>query len=144
MSTQPASSGVRPRLWQQFLRFLFVGVIATVIHYSVLITGVELVGMDPVPASGLGFALSAGVNYVLNRRITFRSNAAHGRAMLRFAVVILAGLAWNVLLMHLLTDRMGYPYLLAQVFTTGVVLIWNFCGNALWSFAASEPERGKS
>lgn len=134
------TSSPRATRWQQFLRFVVVGVIATAIHYSVLITCVELLHWDAVPASGLGFALSAGVNYVLNRRFTFQSKASHGLAVVRFAIVVLAGLGWTLLLMYLLTDRFGVPYLLAQVCTTGIVLIWNFCGNAFWSFAVAEPE----
>ncbi len=128
---------------QQFMRFLVVGVIATAVQYGVLIVGVEFYGWPPVWASGAGFALGAVVNYVLNRSFTFQSNAAHSRAVLRFSIVALAGLGWNVVLMHLLSERLNYPYLVAQVLTTGVVLIWNFCGNALWSFAATVPDRGK-
>jgi len=143
MPSDPTRPSGRARLWRQFQRFVVVGVIATVIHYSVLITAVELGGSSPVPASGLGFALSAGVNYVLNRRFTFESDAAHGRSMLRFGIVLLAGLGWNLLLMQLFTVRLEYPYLPAQVLTTGLVLMWNFGGNALWSFAAHESERGK-
>ncbi|MEP7312147.1 MAG: GtrA family protein [Pseudomonadota bacterium] len=133
------------RRWQQFLRFLVVGAIATTVQYCVLIAGVELLGWQPVWASGLGFALGAVVNYVLNRNFTFQSNAAHGRAVLRFAVVALTGLGWNSILMHVLNERLGYPYLLAQVLTTGMVLVWNFCGNALWSFAPTrrDPDRGQ-
>jgi putative flippase GtrA len=146
MSLPPRPTGLKVDLrlrLQQFMRFLVVGVIATAAQYTVLIGGVELYGWQPVWASGLGFALGAVVNYVLNRSFTFQSKAAHTRAVLRFAIVVVAALGWNVVLMHLLSERLNYPYLLAQVLTTGVVLIWNFCGNALWSFAATEPDRGK-
>ena len=36
--------------------------------------------------------------------------------------------------MHLFTARLAWPYLLAQMLTTGLVLFWHFAGNALWSF----------
>jgi putative flippase GtrA len=126
----------------QFLRFIVVGIVATAIHYALLIAFVELLGWDPVPASALGFALSACVNYVLNRGFTFQSKAKHTQAALRFAIVALTGLGWTALLMYALTDRLNFAYLLAQVCTTGLVLIWNFFGNALWSFAVPKPAQG--
>jgi putative flippase GtrA len=133
------------RLTATFLRFLVVGVIATSVHYAVLITSVELLGWGPVLASGLGYSLGAIVNYLLNRRYTFRSDAPHGTAVIRFLIVILAGLGINVLLMNLFTVHFGLPYLVSQVLTTGIVLFWNFAGNALWSFAhPGERKRGEA
>jgi putative flippase GtrA len=37
--------------------------------------------------------------------------------------------------MHLFTDRLGAPYLPAQLVTTGIVLFWSFVANKVWTFA---------
>ena len=136
MSSRGAPLRDLPRLWRQFLRFVVVGAIATALQFLILSACVEFLGWDPVPASGLGFALSACLNYVLNRRFTFESTVAHRRAVLRFGVIVVSALGWNLLLMLLFTRTLGFNYLPAQVCTTGLVLVWSFCGNALWSFAA--------
>jgi putative flippase GtrA len=41
--------------------------------------------------------------------------------------------------MHLFTTVLGGPYLPAQLVTTGIVLIWSFIANKLWTFGASAP-----
>jgi putative flippase GtrA len=100
----------------------------------VLVATVQGLHLSPVTGSGLGFVLSAGVNYWLNRRFTFRSDAPHAGVAFRFAVIVIAGLLINLALMHVLSGTLAWPYLLAQVLTTGVVLVWNFSGNAFWTF----------
>ena len=130
------------RRWLQgaFLRFLVVGVIATGVHYLVLIAAVELAGQTAVVGSGIGFIVGAIVNYALNRSFTFRSSVSHGTAGSRFMLVMCGAWLLNQLLMHWFTVKLGLPYLLAQVLTTGVTLFWNFAGNALWSFAHPEHD----
>lgn len=120
----------------QFGRFLVVGGIATATHYCILILVVEALGVRPVIASGFGFLLGALVNYQLNRHFTFRSAATHGAALPRFFAIAGVGLALNQGLMHVFSTRLAWPYLLAQVAATGLVLLWNFAGNSLWTFRA--------
>ena len=122
-----------------FGRFLVVGGISTSVHYLVLAAVVELLGRSAVFGSGVGFAVGAVVSYLLNRRHTFRSDAPHAQAVLRFVLVLAVGLGLNLLLMQLFTARWGWPYLLAQMLTTGLVLFWHFAGHALWSFTHRKP-----
>ena len=127
---------MRPRLSlaNRFGRFLVVGGIATVSQYSVLVAAVQLFRAPPVPASGLGYLVGAVVNYQLNRRFTFRRDAAHSVALPRFMVIAAVGLAINQTLMHVFSTRLGWPYLLAQIAATILVVVWNFAGNSLWTF----------
>ena len=123
----------------RFLRFLLVGCAATAVHYTILIVGVQLAGLSPVTASGMGFCGGALVSYRGNRSFTFRSTAAHGHAAPRFLAVLGVGMALNLALMYLFTAVLAWPYLVAQVLTTGLVLVWHFVGNAVWTFAARHP-----
>jgi putative flippase GtrA len=123
----------------RLIRFTAVGGIATAIQYALLIALVRGFGMAPTPASSIGFVLSAGVNYLLNYRFTFRSNRPHGPAATKFALLAGTGLLINAAIMHVLTG-MGVHYLIAQVCATGVVLFWNFIGNSLWTFGVGPVE----
>jgi len=38
------------------------------------------------------------------------------------------------LLMSLFMELLGLHYLLAQVLTTALLLLWHYAGNALWTF----------
>ncbi len=113
-------------------------------HYGLLIALVQGAGSDPVLASAAGATLGAVINYALNYRLTFRSGKRHREAVVKFLVVAVVGLALNTLLMWIGVDVLGLHYLLAQVLTTGLVLIWSFAGNRCWTFyekPAGDSER---
>jgi putative flippase GtrA len=124
----------------RFVRFALVGGLATALQYAILIALVRGAGMAPTPASSIGFALSASVNYLLNYHFTFRSDRPHAPAALKFAVLAFAGLAINAAIMHVLTGA-GLAYLIAQACASGVVLLWNFLGNSAWTFGTLTAER---
>jgi len=119
---------------KQFLCFSGVGVIGTLAHYLTLIAMVEIISVGPILSSMLGFAVGALVNYFLNYHVTFKSAKSHREAMPKFFAVALVGLALNGVIMSVATESFGLHYLLAQVVSTGVVLIWNFTGNRVWTF----------
>lgn len=130
----PASTPALTALGGRFGRFLGVGLAATAVQYAVLVAGVELLGMRPVRASAAGFVLGAILNYLLNRLLTFRSTVPHAVGAPRFLVIMGLGLVANSLLMLLLSGYLGWNYVLSQILTTGVVMLWNFLGHSLWTF----------
>jgi putative flippase GtrA len=128
-----AAMGTRS-LQQQFLAFGGVGIAAAVVHYGTLVGLVELAGVAPVPATLAGYLLGGLTSYGLNRRFTFHSERSHAAAGWRFAVVAGVGFGLTWLCMALFVQRFGWPYLPAQVLTTGLVLVWSFLANRLWTF----------
>ena len=121
-------------LARQVSRFVFVGGFAFVAHYSVLIALVEGGVAGPVAAALAAYLVGGVVSYVLNRRITFESNRRHVEAVRSFAVVAAVGFGLTGLFMSLFVDRLGLPYIPAQIITTGIVLFWSFTANKLWTF----------
>lgn len=119
---------------RQFASFTAVGVAGTVAHYCVLIALIYVLQLHPVPASAAGFAVGALVNYGLNYRLTFRSTKMHRESMPKFFIVAIAGLMLNTAIMAVMTTTLRLHYLVAQVFATGCVLIWNFTVNRRWTF----------
>jgi putative flippase GtrA len=120
---------------QQFMRFLLVGALCTGIQYLLLVMGVELLGLDAVLASTLGYLTSAAVNYLLNRRYTYASGAPHSALVWRFVTVLAIGSVLNALFMQLLHGYLHWSYVLAQLFATGGTLVWNFCAHRCWTFS---------
>lgn len=118
----------------RFARFVVVGGFATLLQYALLYVGVEGLHLAPVPASAIGYVLSALANYALNRRLTFRSRASHRSALPRFAVVSGTGLLLNTAIMYVGTAILSGHYLLVQIIATVLVLLWNFIGSQLWTF----------
>jgi putative flippase GtrA len=126
---------VQTEMHHQFARYAAVGLVATAVHYAVLVGLVESGAATPLPASLSGYVVGGLVSYTFNRRLTFRTGRPHREAAWRFAAVAATGFAWTGLLMALFVDRLGAPYLPAQAVTTSIVLFWGFLANRLWTFA---------
>jgi putative flippase GtrA len=121
----------------RMLRFLLVGGLSTLAHYLLLALLVEWSAVGVLPATAAGYVLGAVVNYLLNRRFTFRSARAHGAAVPRFVAVWLAGLLATVLLMALWVQVLGWHWLPAQAVTTVLVLVLNYFGHARFAFRST-------
>jgi putative flippase GtrA len=124
-------------LARQFGSFVLVGLASAVAHYGLLVSLVEGYRLDPVPSTLAGYVAGGVVGYLLNRRLTYRSERPHGEATWRFAVVAGVGflLTWG--LVAGFVRGFGLPYLPAQLVTTGIVLFWSFAANRLWTFRAA-------
>ncbi len=122
-------------LRRRFLLFAAVGLVGTLAHYAAMVALVQGLGVPPVAASVAGFLVGMAVNYVLNYRYTFRSAKRHREAATKFFVVGCCGLGLNTALMYVLTSPAGLHYVVAQLGATALVLLWNFGGNQLWTFA---------
>ena len=119
---------------KQFLRFTGVGAIGTTGHYITLVLLVEAMDIDAVPASLAGFVVGALINYHLNRTYTFRSDVAHSIALPKFFTIAAIGALLNTLIMSLAINQFDLHYFLSQLLATGIVLVWGFLGNRLWTF----------
>jgi putative flippase GtrA len=129
------------KLAAQFTMFSAVGGVAAIGHYGTLIALSELAGASPVPASLAGFVVGGIISYLLNYRFTFRSTKQHREALAKFLVVAAMGFVLNGATMWLLTDRANLHYLPAQLIATGLVLIWTFSCNRIWTFREKTTKR---
>lgn len=124
---------------RHLLLFAALGGVGTLAQYVVLITLVQSGLAGPVAGSCAGFVVGGLVNYQLGRRLVFRSSKPHREAMAKFFTVAGIGLGLNAALMTLLTGPLAAPYLAAQILVTGLLVLWHYAGNALWTFRAVDP-----
>jgi len=129
----------KPSIVRQFVSFAGVGVVATAIHYCILIALVQLSAVNPTLASGVGAVAGACVSYLLNYYYTFRSSNRHVESLVKFFAVAGVGLVLNSLCMWLCTEALGLHYILSQMLATGMVLIWTFSANRAWTFHQVHP-----
>jgi putative flippase GtrA len=123
------------QLRRQFTAFAGVGLVATTIHYVVLIALVELAGAPAVAAALAGFSVGGATSYGLSRRHVFRSDRRHEEAVWRFSAVAAVSFGLTYLFMSLFVDISGVPYLPAQAATTAIVMCWSFLAHRMWTFA---------
>jgi putative flippase GtrA len=134
---KPGHSPSAGGLARQFSRFAGVGLVAALFHYTALIGLVEGWSWTPVKATLIGYLLGGLVSYWLNRRHVFQSDRPHHQAAWRFVFVALAGFGLTFAFMHLFVEIWRLPYLPAQFVTTGLIVLWSFIANRLWTFAES-------
>lgn len=118
----------------EFLFYSMVGICATASQYLTLILLVELGNLHAVYASTIGSIIGSIVSFFMNHHLTFKSAKRHRETLLQFYSVAIVGTSLNALLMFIGVDKFKLHYMVAQVITTGLVLIWNFSGNRWWTF----------
>lgn len=126
----------RAEMLRQLLAYASVGVVATLVHYAVLVGLVEGWRWRPVPATLAGYVFGGVVAYALNRRHTFASARAHAEAGWRFAVTAFAGFCVTYALMSLFVNFWRTPYLPAQLLTSIIAMFMTFAVNRAWTFRA--------
>lgn len=122
---------------KQFFIFAAVGLCGTLIQYSVLFLGVELLAVNASISSGVGYMLGSIVNYLLNYFYTFKKthgNKTHREAIGKYYLITGVGFFLNLGLMLLLTEYFKILYWFAQLLTTAIGLVWNFSGSRWWVF----------
>ncbi|MGA0563250.1 GtrA family protein [Ancylobacter sp. VNQ12] len=136
-TTRPGRLVARLR---HILLFAALGGIGTAAHYAVLIGLVQTGLAGPVLGTTAGFLVGAFVNYQFSRHVVFRSSKPHGEAMTKFLLVAGIGMVLNAALMALLTHVLAAPYLPAQILVTGLLVLWHYGGNAVWTFREKRPD----
>jgi putative flippase GtrA len=119
---------------RQIAAYASVGAVATAVHYAILLGLVERGGWRPVPATLLGYVAGGVVAYVLNRRHVFDSDRSHAEAGWRFGATAFLGFCITFALMSLFVERLGAPYLPAQIVTTVLAMFVTFAVNRRWTF----------
>lgn len=117
-------------------RYAAIGVLATGVHYGLLIAVVEWAQWPAWLGSGLGAVVGAQVAYAGNRAFTFGHRGAIAASWPRFQLTALLGAAVGMVLVALAV-RAGWHYLLGQVIATLTAMLLTYAVNRHWTFAAS-------
>ncbi|GAB3421087.1 GtrA family protein [Massilia agilis] len=120
----------------RFVLYAAAGAVGTAGHYAVLATLVWAAWLAPDLASMCGALVGAGINFLLNARLTFRRRATLPAAW-RFGATALAAAAANGLAMALLTRWLRVPWLAAQALVTALLLTLTFLVNSRWTFRSN-------
>lgn len=119
----------------KFLKFCVVGFSGMVVDFGITWLCKEKFGWNKYVSNSLGFILAATNNYLWNRLWTFQSTnknipVEYGK----FFLISIIGLGINNLVVYLLHGKLKLNFYLAKIFAIGVVTIWNFVMNYLFTF----------
>jgi putative flippase GtrA len=118
----------------KMVKYGFVGLLGTVLHFTSLLVLVEALHMKPVPASTLGFILVLVVSYILNYKWTFQVQSQGWKPVLKYIVVSGTGLFLNTGIIYITVDLLQWHYLIGQCFVIVIVPLSNFLFNYYWTF----------
>jgi putative flippase GtrA len=99
----------------QLCRYTFVGAIAFAFDYGALFGFTHFLGIHYLISAGIGFLIGLCVNYVLSIKWVFRrrSSGSKSAEILIFALIGVAGLGLNELLIWFFTEIALFHYLLS-------------------------------
>lgn len=131
------------RLILQFGKFGIVGVLATALHFSVVVALVEWFATSPLPANALGYGLAFAVSWFGSSRWTFRGATVARFAVPRFLCVSLLGLALNQGVNALVIYGLGGPYLAGLAAALVIVPAVTFTLNRVFVFPQTPAQSGQ-
>ena len=125
------------RVIDQIVKFGIVGVVATIVDYTLLMLLSQVVGIDAVVSAGISYCVSLVLNYLLSMRYVFshRENLSRSREFVTFVVLSLIGFGLNELVMWLGTRALGTTGIAVTVtkaIATAIVMVWNFVSRKVW------------
>lgn len=114
------------RFWEIF-RFGVAGGSGFVIDFAVLFILTEFAGFNYLVSSAISFILSVVVNYIMCVAWVFKdTRQMDAKAILLFAGSSVVGLGINQFLMWFFVEKIALYYMLAKIFATIIVMIWNY------------------
>jgi putative flippase GtrA len=121
-------------LFFQLCRFGLVGIVAALMHFSIVVTLVQTWHMHPLVANIVGFLFSFQLSFWGHRLWTFSdSEAPHRVAYPKLLTVQLINLAANETLFYILLS-LQLPYTLALAVVLTVLPVFTFVSSKFWVF----------
>jgi putative flippase GtrA len=146
-----------PKERERFLKFAFVGVIGFIVDFGVFNLATKFLGVSSVIATVISFTCALISNFLWNRFWTYPDSRSKkvSHQLAQFGFINLIGLgirtplfAWLEPKSVVLFSRMSLPHQIpsflnstfignnmALAFVVGVVMMWNFFANRLWTYS---------
>jgi Predicted membrane protein len=118
-------------------RFSIIGVINTLIDFTVFTIFNSLFGVSYILSQGLGYSLGVANSFLLNKKWTFEDRKANKKSFyefLQFIVVNLISLIITMMAMNLLVKNCNLNVYISKIMVTIIAQITNFLGYKLWVF----------
>lgn len=117
-----------------FIKFAIVGVVNTLLNF-VIFAILSFSGVHYIIANVIAYTVATANSYFWNSRWVFNhSGGFKSKASMKFFMLNLVGLILNTSIMFVLVEVFDVMEILALVFATGIVMIFNYIFNKIWVF----------
>lgn len=110
----------------QFFRYIFVGVIATIVDMSTLFLLTSKYEIFYLISTAIAFIFGVITNYFISIIWVFRSSRNFKKEFFLFVAIGVFGLILNELIMFILVSKLNLFYMFAKATAVFLILIWNF------------------
>ena len=123
------------KIFTQLMKFGIVGVVATIIDFSVLTILTEVFGVHYLASAAIGFTVSTLFNYIASMRYVFNSRFGpheKRKELIIFILLSVVGLGLNQFFMWLFVEFFSIFYIFSKVLATVLVMAWNFVSRKIF------------
>lgn len=123
------------KIFTQLMKFGIVGVMATIIDFSVLTILTEVFGVNYLTSAAIGFVMSTLFNYIASMRYVFNSRFRpheKRKELIIFILLSVVGLGLNQFFMWLFVEFFSIFYIFSKVLATVLVMAWNFLSRKIF------------
>ena len=124
--------GLAPVTARQLIRFVTVGVFASIVYVGIMALMIDGMGTGVLVAAFFAFVIGTAVSFLGNALWSFEARPTADRAAMFFAINT-TGLCLNMLIAWLM-ERAGIHYLLISLTVLIVVPMFNFAGHRVFTF----------
>ena len=123
------------KILEEFFRYFFVGLLCAVLDLFFLYLLVEFLNIWYLLAATISFSVITYGGYFLQKKFTFRNTSRNdSKKIFIFVLVSICGLIANAASMYVLVGIFGIWYILSNIITKKIVLLWNFLTNKYITF----------
>lgn len=117
----------------QEIRFLFVGVLNTIVGYGSFLL-LLLVGTNYLVANTISYAIGVIHSYIWNRKFTFKSKNKSVFEIIKFVLVYIVNYLIGLGALYILVDKLNINPYLAGAFNLIITTLISFFGHKYFSF----------
>ena len=123
------------KLALKFIKYGFVGCSGIIVDFTMTFVFIEYLNLDIFVSNALGFLIAATSNFYINSIWTFRNIKADiFPQLIKFVCFSCIGVLFNYILVNAFMRYAGVNFYASKFFAIGLVFIWNFSMNYLFTF----------
>jgi len=118
----------------KILEFSFIGISTFIVQLCITLTLTEVAHIAYYLAYAAALISAEVINFLLNRRITFKSIGKIGASAERFLVLIIGDIFLNWSLVVFMVEVIGFHYLLSITIAAIMIAAANYYAEGKWVF----------
>ncbi len=120
---------------KQFAKFAAVGFLSTTLNYGLFFYSYNLIKLNYISASALGYISGLILGYLLNKSWTYQySGTKQSQIIYKYLTVYIGSLLLGLIVLKILVNNYGFDANLANILVIGLSTITNFSGTKFWVF----------